>query len=89
MRTSSWALSDAVEIDPDLMDVARMLKEARAAFLGRQWDDAERKFDSLAVTQAPGFDPGLVAANYLTRIAHYRDSPPPDDWVGAFVASEK
>lgn len=88
--TPVWTLlSDAVEIDPDLASVVGMLKEARAAFLGRRWDDAEQMFHRLAGAQVPGFDPGLVAANYLTRIAHYRDSPPPDDWVGAFVASEK
>jgi adenylate cyclase len=85
-----WTLlSDAVDIDPDLARVTGMLKEARAAFLGRRWDDAEQMFQRLAGTQAPEFDPGLVAANYLTRIAHYRNSPPPEDWVGAFVASEK
>ena len=88
--TPVWTLlSDAGEIDPDLAGAAGMLKEARAAFLGRRWDDAEQMFHRLAGAQVPGFDPGLVAANYLERIAGYRISPPPDDWVGAFVASEK
>ncbi len=88
--TPVWTLlSDSGEIDPDLASAAGMLKEARAAFLGRRWDDAEQMFHRLAGAKAPEFDPGPVAANYLTRIAHYRNSPPPDDWVGAFVASEK
>ena len=88
--TPVWTLlSDAVEIDPDLVNLTGLLKEARAAFLGRRWDDAETMFNRLAGAQAPGFDPAHVAANYLARIAHHRNSPPPDDWVGAFVASEK
>ena len=87
---SVWTLlSDGNEIDPELVAVADLMKQGRAAFLERRWDDAEQMFHRLAGAQTPGFDPGIVAANYLTRIAHNRDHPPPDDWVGAFLASEK
>ena len=48
-------------------------------------------FDAWLVAEmrVPEFNPAKVATNYLTRIADYRNSPPPDDWAGAFVASEK
>ena len=39
--------------------------------------------------QPPGFDPGRIAANYLARIAQYREAPPPEDWNGGYVALEK
>jgi adenylate cyclase len=85
-----WSLlSDASEIDPELLIVTGVLKEARAAFLDRRWDEAEKAFQRLAEAQVPEFDPAKVAANYLARIAEHRIFPPPDDWVGAFVASEK
>jgi adenylate cyclase len=88
--TPIWSLlSDADEIDPDLLVVTDQLKEARAAFLDRRWDEAELMFQCLAEARVSEFDPTKVAVNYLTRIAEYRNTPPPDEWVGAFMASEK
>jgi adenylate cyclase len=68
--TPVWSLlSDAGEIDPELALVTGELKEARAAFLDRRWDDAEKLFQRLAKARVPEFDPAKVAANYLARIA--------------------
>lgn len=87
---SVWTLlSDEAEIDPDLAAATDLLAEARAAFLDRRWDEAEALFGRLSERTAPGFDPKKLCANYLTRIANLRQNPPPEDWNGAFVASEK
>ena len=85
-----WTLlSDADDPSPDLVAVAQQLTEARAAFLAREWDQAEAAFQKLATSATPGFDPKKVAQNYVTRIVDLRQTPPPEDWDGAFVASEK
>ncbi|HUS97449.1 MAG TPA: hypothetical protein VMX97_11975, partial [Hyphomicrobiaceae bacterium] len=65
------------------------MKEARSVFLERRWDEAEQMFQRLAEMRVPEFDPTKTATNYLKRIAEHRISPPPDDWEGAFLASEK
>jgi len=85
-----WSLlSDAEEIDPALLAVTGAMKEARSVFLERRWDEAEQMFQRLAEMRVPEFDPTKTATNYLKRIAEHRISPPPDDWEGAFLASEK
>ena len=68
---------------------SEQLKEARAAFLDRRWDEAELMFQRLAEARVSEFNPAKVSTNYLTRIAEYRNTPSPDEWVGAFAASEK
>ncbi len=50
--------------------------EALSLFHERQWEDAARLFQNL------GDDP--VAGVYLTRIAGFRSSPPPENWDGIF-----
>lgn len=57
-----------------------------AAYRGQRWDAAEAEIEGcLAV--APELE--KLYALYRTRIAAYRVNPPPPDWDGVFVATEK
>jgi adenylate cyclase len=57
-----------------------------AAYRGQRWDEAEAEIAGcLAV--APELE--KLYALYRERIAAYRVNPPPPDWDGVFVATEK
>ena len=86
---SVWTVLADEKPPPALAEAVATLEGARAAFLARHWDAAEEAFHRLSAMQAPGFEPSQIAANYLARIAQYRETPPPEDWTGAYVALEK
>ena len=56
-----------------------------AAYRARDWDAAEVAFRS-CLEQVPGDRPSQV---FLARIAAFRQSPPPADWDGVWVATGK
>lgn len=70
----------------------RALAEANAAMLAayrsRRWDDAEARLRRLEELGRP-HGLGKLVHLYEDRLAHYRASPPPADWDGAFVATSK
>ncbi len=68
---------------------AQAMIEARAAYVARDWSEAEAAFGRVARLNAPFCNTSLLAQLYLDRIADYRKTPPPDDWAGAFVALTK
>lgn len=68
---------------------ADAMKEARAAYVARDWDGAEAGFGRVAKLNAPFCNTAVLAQLYLDRIAEYRKTPPSADWTGAFVATSK
>ena len=57
------------------------------AYRGQQWDAAEA-----AIAECRGAGVGALEAYYSlfsSRVAAYRQTPPPKDWDGAFTALEK
>lgn len=59
--------------------------DALAAYREGQWDVAERAFRACLVGRSD--DP--PSSVYLERIAHLRESPPPNDWDGVWVFETK
>jgi adenylate cyclase len=57
------------------------------AYRGRRWDEAEAAIESCRGFAVPGLDHFYAA--YCSRIAEWRRAPPPDDWDGAYTATEK
>ena len=70
---------------------AERLLPAHAAMLeayrGRRWDEAEAAIGTCRGFAIPGLD--HFYATYCSRIAEWRGRPPPDDWDGAYTATEK
>ncbi|MDO8535250.1 MAG: adenylate/guanylate cyclase domain-containing protein [Xanthobacteraceae bacterium] len=58
-----------------------------AAFRGQQWDTAEAAVAECRSIGIAGLEPYYSV--FSSRIAAYRDAPPPKDWDGAFTAHEK
>src|SRR3546814_421031 len=72
----------------DFADFAQGHEAMLVAYRARDWKTAERLLDELQ-RQAETFGLGALHAIYRERIAALRQTPPPDDWDGVFVASEK
>jgi adenylate cyclase len=72
-----------------LAEFADTLREARAAYLSRNWTTAEDRFTDLAGLRVGFCDTPLLAQLYLDRIAGFLRSPPPRDWDGADRAVSK
>jgi len=68
----------------------QVLSQANAAVLrlyrARDWDAAE---EAIGICAALEGAPADLYNLYRDRIAHYRETPPEDDWDGVFVATEK
>ncbi|TPW01431.1 MAG: adenylate cyclase [bacterium] len=74
--------------DPALVETGARMAAVLEAYRSRNWAAAEA---ALAILQGSGTLPGLegVAAIYATRVAEFRQNPPPDDWDGISQALEK
>lgn len=74
--------------DPDFVDTAARMAALLEAYRSRDWSGAEAALEKL---RAVGTLPGLegVAAVYATRVADFRQTPPPADWDGISQALEK
>ena len=66
-------------------ELARRFEAGLAAYRARDWDAAETGFKA-CLEHAPGDHPSQV---FLERIAAFRQSPPPADWDGVWVATGK
>jgi adenylate cyclase len=67
---------DTDKMAEELQKIISDHHKALSLFHERQWEDAARLFQNM------GDDP--VAGVYLTRIAGFRSSPPPENWDGIF-----
>jgi len=56
-----------------------------AAYKQRKWDDAIRSFE-MALKLYPSDGPSEL---YLGRAKTFRETPPPEDWDGVYVMTEK
>jgi adenylate cyclase len=86
--TRIFTLLDALGGDGGLADrIAPIHAEMLAAYRRKDWNGAEA---AIAACQAVGLT-SLEAFydTYLARIATWRESPPPDDWDGAYTALVK
>ena len=71
-------------IDHAALDRARRFERAYAAYQRQQWDEAETLLKSLNTES-----PRALYDIYLERIAHFRETPPPENWDGVFVYTTK
>ena len=75
-------LKDAA--DPAQLERATRFEQAYAAYQAQRWDEAETLLRALnAESHRALYD------IYLERIAHFRETPPPEDWDGVFVYTTK
>ncbi|MCG8452064.1 MAG: CHASE2 domain-containing protein [Spirochaetales bacterium] len=63
----------------------RVFHEARSYFLNQQWDEAEKRFQSVLST-LPGDGPSRV---FVERCKKYKKSPPPKNWDGVYRMETK
>ena len=73
---------------PDFADFAKGHEAMLLAYRARDWKTAERLLDELQ-PQAEKLSLAALHGIYRERIAALSQSPPPDDWDGVFIASEK
>ncbi len=63
------------------MEKLRLFEAGREFYLGRAWDQAMACFEKLA--------PDPLAKIYIQRCLSLRQDPPPEDWDGVFVITQK
>lgn len=88
-RSEAARVYTVVQKTADTELVARKLAEARSHYLARRWDEAEIGFQSIGVLSLQGRALATLAAEYLNRIATFRQNPPVSDWAGAAQATSK
>jgi class 3 adenylate cyclase len=73
------------EVAAERLQLRDGFEAALTAYRGRAWDEAETGFrDCLAI--APDDQPSML---FLTRIAHFREQPPPIEWGGVWALASK
>ncbi|MCL2026322.1 MAG: tetratricopeptide repeat protein [Leptospirales bacterium] len=66
-------------------ELLKYYEQGLVAYKQRKWDDAE-----VAFVSALKIDPQDGPSNlYLGRVKEYSKNPPPNDWDGVFVMTEK
>ena len=83
-----YTLSDTLGADSEAIDRLKPLHAAMlAAFRGQEWDRAEALVAECRQIGIPGL--ATCFEIYSTRIALFREDPPPADWDGAATAETK
>ena len=86
--TSVYALLGRPADTKNLIPVMNLITEFLKEFRAGDWTKARAALDSLTPMVADGPLAG-VARRYNERLSAYAGGPPPDDWDGVFVATEK
>ncbi len=73
--------------DPDYATLQSQHAAMLAAYRNQQWDEANRIIET-CLGRLNGVLDGFYGI-YQTRIQEYRDSPPPAEWDGVYVATTK
>jgi adenylate cyclase len=71
-------------LDPAEIDRAKRFEQAFAAYQQQQWEPSETLLRALNTES-----PRPLYDIYLERIAHFRETPPPENWDGVFVYTTK
>jgi len=74
---------------PGLDDFAAALGRARAAYIARDWAEAEAALVAVSKVKVQYCNTALLAQLYLDRIVQHKQTPPPDGWAGEYVALTK
>ncbi|QTA81496.1 Adenylyl/guanylyl cyclase domain-containing protein, GAF and PAS domains-containing [Desulfonema limicola] len=73
------------ETFPNLRDVTRLFKDGLEQYRNKKWDSAGKTFH-----EALRLNPkDKLAQMYIDRCAHFKASPPGDDWNGEWVMTSK
>ena len=75
--------------DPAFLQLRDQLEAARAAYTAGDWDAADAAFATLGTDPVGSLNPGRLARTFTDRIDQFRVSPPPRQWGGVYVATEK
>ncbi len=78
-------IASRADLDSASAQMLREHRKALRAYRAGNWDSAESAFFSLQQS----FPERRIFAIYLDRIAHFRSSPPPEDWDGVFTHAAK
>jgi len=73
------------ELDPEILDRARLFKQFLFLYRSQEWNPAEETLQMLLKDEPDCFLYNL----YLERIAHFRENPPGEDWDGVFTFQTK
>ncbi len=87
---------EEVLADPAFKKLQNLIFDAQEMYRAQQWDDAQEMFDEIRDLGSDAKKPWKLEANlhtlcdlYDERIAEYRQSPPPPDWDGVYIATTK
>ncbi len=78
-------LAEREKLDPAMGRLRDHFEAGLAAYRASQWDDAEREFRQ-CLELSPQDQP---SATFLSRIAKFRETPPPADWDGIWTFTGK
>ena len=83
----AWYCTHEYASDDDEISrqVAALSEEALEAYLGRRFEQAAALYGRVAALRPKD----RAAIVMIERSAHYLASPPPDNWTGVHVATEK
>jgi adenylate cyclase len=73
------------ELDPEILERARLFKHFLFLYRSQEWGPAEETLQMLLKDEPDCFLYNL----YLERIAHFRENPPGQDWDGVFTFQTK
>jgi len=78
-------ISEKGDVDPDLRNDLRLFNEAMELSSNRKWSEAVRIFEELTARR-PADRPARIQRD---RCVGHLASPPPEDWTGVVVLTEK
>ena len=87
-----WTIAGDAELRStnEFQHVRKTLNAARSAFLEKQWSASRKLFLQLSdIGQIGRTNLTTLADIFIRRIADYEENPPPADWNGTHVATEK
>jgi adenylate cyclase len=78
-------IGELTEISPEQQMLLDLVHQALADYRQQLWDKAEAEFHELHDLKPDD----KLYKTYLERIEHYRETPPEDNWDGAFTHTSK
>jgi adenylate cyclase len=76
--------------NPDFIALKTRHREFLGLYRSRHWDEAEELMKSCReMAREQNLDLGVLYDLYADRIGNHREAPPPADWDGVFIATDK